>query len=114
MDFSQKKCIPCSGSEKPLTQDKIDLYMQAVPEWTHKKIDSIDHLTLNVKLKKFTEVVELINQIAEIAESEGHHPNLRLHDYNQLEIDLFTHKIKGLHENDFILAQKIAKLVNEG
>lgn len=107
MDFSQKKCVPCSGSEKPLAQDKIDLYLEVVPEWQHQSIAGVDHLTRNLKLKNFLAAVDLINKIAELAEAEGHHPNLRLHSYNQLEVDLFTHKIKGLHENDFILAQKI-------
>lgn len=110
LNLTNTKCVPCSGSEQPLSQDKIELYSQAVPDWTHININGADHLTRDIKLKDFMETIGLVNKIATLAEAEGHHPNLNLHDYNHLEIDLYTHKIKGLHENDFILAQKIDQI----
>jgi 4a-hydroxytetrahydrobiopterin dehydratase len=113
MDFSKQKCVACSGSEKPLSEEKINLYMEAVPDWTHEKKQNIDILKRNIKQKDFLSVVDLVNKIAQLAEDEGHHPNLLLHDYNQLEIEIYTHKIKGLHENDFILAQKISTLLDD-
>lgn len=113
MDFSHKKCIPCSGSEDPLSADKIATYMSAVPNWQHAKQDGMDTISRHLELKNFMAVIDLVNKIATVAEDRGHHPNLHLHDYKQLDIVVYTHKIGGLHENDFILAQQIEELLKE-
>jgi 4a-hydroxytetrahydrobiopterin dehydratase len=64
-------------------------------------------------LKNFKEVVALVNQIADLAEKEGHHPDLNIHGYKNLTITIFTHKINGLWDSDFILAAKIDELIND-
>jgi 4a-hydroxytetrahydrobiopterin dehydratase len=63
-----------------------------------------------VKLKNFRAALDLVNRIGEIAESEGHHPDLSIHGWNRVRVDLVTHSIGGLSENDFILAAKISRL----
>ena len=68
-------------------------------------------LVRDIKRANFKEVMALVNRIADIAESEGHHPDLYIHGWNKVEITLTTHAIKGLSENDFILAAKINELI---
>ncbi|HLD80476.1 MAG TPA: 4a-hydroxytetrahydrobiopterin dehydratase [archaeon] len=63
------------------------------------------------RLKDFKEAVAFANKVAELAENEGHHPNIYLHDWNKLRLELYTHSIGGLSENDFIMAAKISKLL---
>lgn len=113
MQLANKKCVPCQGGEDPLTSEQIQNYLPATPGWTHVKQGKTDKLNRTLVLKDFMAVVDLINKIAEIAESEGHHPNLSLHDYKKLTIELYTHKIGGLHENDFIIAVKINNLLKD-
>lgn len=61
----------------------------------------------------FSNAIKFINKVADIAEEEGHHPNIYLHDYKEVLVELWTHKIKGLHQNDFILAVMIDKLIED-
>jgi 4a-hydroxytetrahydrobiopterin dehydratase len=105
MSLSQQTCEPCKNYVPPLTLEKVsELGKQLHPDW---KTTENTRLTRTIKCKDFMAGVALINQIAQIAEAQGHHPNLRLYDYKFLEIQLYTHKIGGLHQNDFILAAKI-------
>ena len=104
-----KKCVPCSGSEDPLTQEEIEVYLPQVPEW--ELLHEPDRIVRTIKTKNFMDAVALIQEIAQLAEEEGHHPNVAIKNYNQLTIELFTHKISGLHVNDFILATKIDQVL---
>lgn len=109
MSLSQQTCEPCNHWVPPLAVDKVaELAKELRSEW---KTTSNTRLTRTIKCKDFTTAVNLINQIAAIAEEQGHHPNLRLYDYKYLEIQLYTHKIGGLHQNDFILAAKIDQIL---
>jgi 4a-hydroxytetrahydrobiopterin dehydratase len=69
-------------------------------------------LSLNLKLESFMEVIDLTKQIANIAESESHHPNLKIHSYNRLDIEIYTHEIDGISNKDILLAQKIDELIS--
>jgi 4a-hydroxytetrahydrobiopterin dehydratase len=105
-----KKCVPCEGGTPPLNSEQIAELMKEVNGWMvveDKKIEK------DFKFKNFKEAISFINRIAEIAESEGHHPDLNLHNWNKVKITLWTHAIKGLSENDFILAAKIDALLQE-
>ncbi len=105
MNLTQKKCIPCEAGTLPLEEEKIDELLKQIPTWQLKD----GHLYKKFKFKNFVETMEFVNKIAEIAENEGHHPDFCVH-YNRVEIELFTHAIKGLSENDFIVAAKIDNL----
>ena len=105
MNLTQKKCIPCEAGTLPLEEEKIDELLKQIPTWQLKD----GHLYKKFKFKNFVETMEFVNKIAEIAENEGHHPDFCVH-YNRVEIELFTHAIKGLSENDFIVAAKIDKI----
>ncbi len=85
--------------------------MQNVAGWS---TDAEGRLTRSIKLANFKEVLALVNHIGDLAEQEGHHPDLTIHSWNQVRIELYTHSIKGLSENDFILAAKINQLLPQG
>lgn len=106
IELHQKKCIPCEGYEKPLQAEQVARYLTQVDGWevvANKKIRK------NFKFKNFKEAMVFINQIANLAEEEQHHPDIYIF-YNLVSIELHTHAISGLSENDFILASKIDKL----
>ncbi|MBP6942723.1 MAG: 4a-hydroxytetrahydrobiopterin dehydratase [Candidatus Buchananbacteria bacterium] len=103
-------CIPCEGGTKPFTLEELKQYLPVVPEW---KVSDSEPLSISrtIICKDFKDAVTLITKIAEIAEAEGHHPDLYLHDFKKLTITLSTHAIKGLSINDFIVAAKIDQVI---
>jgi len=106
--LSEIKCIPCEGWEKPLDESQIQTYLpQLTLDW--KIIDNIK-LQRRFEFKDFKQAMEFVNKIAEVAESEGHHPDIYIY-YNKVDIMLSTHVIKGLSQNDFVLAAKIEELL---
>ena len=106
MDLTQKKCVPCEAGTPPLEEKKVNELLGQLPEWTLKD----GHVYRKFKFKNFVDVIKFINSVAEIAEQEGHHPDFCVH-YNKVEIEIWTHAIKGLSENDFILAAKIENII---
>lgn len=105
--LTQQKCVPCEGNVKPLTPEQFSHYLPIIPSWTvidNKKIER------DLRFKNFVEAIAFINKIATIAEDEGHHPDIFLHNWNRVRFSLMTHAIKGLFLNDFILAAKIDRL----
>ena len=102
MDLTQKKCVPCEAGTPPLEEAKVNELLKEISEWQLKD----GHLYKKFKFKNFVEAMKFVNYGAEIAEQEGHHPDFCVH-YNRVEVELFTHAIKGLSENDFIVAAKI-------
>ena len=103
--LSEKKCQPCEGKTKPFTKEEAQNYLREVNEW---ELDSEARTIFrNFNMKNFKAAIKFINQIGEIAESENHHPDIHLTGYRKLRIDLSTHAIGGLSENDFIVAAKI-------
>ncbi|MDA8744598.1 4a-hydroxytetrahydrobiopterin dehydratase [Rubripirellula amarantea] len=105
----QKKCVPCEGGVPTIQPDQAAAMMEAVPEWTLD--DSAKMISRKINAGNFVKAVALIDRIAELAESEGHHPDLHLTGYRNLRIDLTTHAIGGLSENDFIVAAKVDALI---
>ena len=109
-DLSEIKCVPCRGGEPKLKKDEIKKYLQQIDdEW--KVQSDPDKIERTLKFDDFESSIAFVNEVAALAEEEGHHPNLYVHDYNKLKIEVWTHKIKGLHQNDFILASKIDRLI---
>ena len=105
----QKKCLPCEGGVAVIEAGQARLYIKTTPDW--ELADDAKWISRDIVCKHFLEVMEKVNQIAEIAESEGHHPDLHITGYRKLRIDLTTHAIGGLSENDFILAAKIDQIL---
>ena len=100
-----KKCVVCSTEMSELTDIQIkDLSVQ-VPEWQLIEIDGIKRLVRNYKFNNFIDALAFTNKVGEIAEEEGHHPAI-LTEWGSVEVSWWSHKIKGLHSNDFIMAAK--------
>lgn len=99
-----KKCIPCSIGSEPLKKDEIELLYNSLDKgW---KVVDFQRLEKSYKFKDFREALDFTNRVGELAEAEGHHPDIYL-SWGKVILKLWTHKIGGLHENDFILAAKI-------
>jgi len=106
-DLTQKKCIPCDGGIPGLDIKKIHMYLKMVDGWEVKTDEKkIYYLIKNFKFKNFLESKNFVNKIGEIAEQEGHHPDIWF-GWGYAKIKIFTHAIEGLHENDFVLAAKV-------
>lgn len=103
MDLASRKCVPCESWVPPMEPEKVQAMLRQVKGW-----ETEDNLKIKKRFefKTFREAINFVNQVADLAEKEGHHPNIFI-SYNKVTITLTTHFIKGLHENDFIMAAKI-------
>lgn len=106
--WAGKKCVPCEGGVPALSREEAENYLRELKNW--KLAADAKSIRCELLMKDFLAAVELIRRIAEVAEAEDHHPDLHLSGYRRLAIELSTHAIGGLSENDFILAAKIEKL----
>lgn len=105
MKLVQMKCVACRGGEPTLNDAEIaELHLQ-VPFWPVIERDGIKRLERTFKLKNFIEALAFTNKVGEIAEIEGHHPAI-LTEWGRVTVTWWTHKIRGLHRNDFIMAAK--------
>lgn len=106
MDLLAKKCIPCEGGTPPLSLEEAEGYLAQVPGW---ELEGEKKIKKSWKFKDFKEAMVFVNNVANIAESEGHHPDISI-SYNKVNTELTTHAIGGLSENDFIMASKINQI----
>jgi 4a-hydroxytetrahydrobiopterin dehydratase len=106
MSLSQKDCVPCRGGVPPLTHQEIEPLLAQLSGW---QVKDGKKLVKSYKLQDFKEALTLANKIGALAEEQGHHPDLLVR-WGELSIELWTHKIDGLTESDFILAAKIDKI----
>jgi len=108
-DLSQLKCVACRGGEPTLTDQQIHEFMPQVPEWEVKEVDNEKRLERVYKFKNFVEAIAFTDKIGAIAEDQDHHP-LIITEWGRVTVQWWTHKIHGLHQNDFIMAAKTDKL----
>jgi len=106
MSLDKETCIPCKGGEPTISPEEARVLIPEVPDWMVEE----KSLERDFKFKDFREAIAFVNRIADVAESEGHHPDIAI-SYNKVHLSLSTHKIGGLSRNDFILATKIDKVV---
>lgn len=111
-DLSKQKCVPCEGGTSPLVEAEENMYHQQVEDWEIIRED-VHQIEKDFTLENFQDAIDFITKVAEIAESEGHHPDIFLHDYKHVLINLHTHAIGGLSVNDFIVAVKIEEMLKE-
>ncbi len=104
-DLSAKKCVPCEGGVPKYSTAEAEAQAAALSGWqlTH----DATRIRRDWKLRNFRDGIKLINNVAALAEREQHHPDLHLEGYRHVWIEIYTHAIGGLSENDFILAAKI-------
>jgi 4a-hydroxytetrahydrobiopterin dehydratase len=107
MDLTEKRCVACSGDVPHLEANQVSSLLAQLSEWRVSPGDR--KLRKQWKFQNFARTMRFVNRLAELAESEGHHPDFCVH-YNVLDVSLTTHSIDGLSENDFILAAKIDQL----
>ena len=108
-ELYQLKCVACRRGEPTLTATEIGDLQPQVPDWQVKEIDGILRLERVFKLKDFIEAMAFTNKVGLIAEKEDHHPAI-LTEYGKVTVSWWTHKIGGLHRNDFIMAAKTNEL----
>lgn len=107
MSLTAKTCTPCQGGVDPMPREQAERQMSDVPGWM--LADAGNRLARTWKFKDFAAALAFVNQVGELAEQEGHHPDIRF-GWGYATVEIWTHKIGGLHENDFILAAKISEL----
>ena len=111
-DLTKKKCVPCEGGVIPFDISEIHKYQKKVDGWEISENDQkVFHLFKKFKFENFLKSQNFVNEVGKISEEEGHHPDISF-GWGYAEIKVTTHAIKGLSENDFILASKIDKIVN--
>ena len=106
-DLTNKKCAPCEKGADPLTEAEAMSLIQKVSGW--ELFENAHAIRKEFKFKNFKEGMVFVNKVAELAEGEGHHPDIHI-KYSLVGIEISTHAIGGLSENDFILAAKIDKI----
>lgn len=107
-EFSQKHCVPCEGGIDACSLEQARKMVMQAPGWD--VIEDGKKIKREFKFGDFKEAMVFVNHVADIAESEGHHPDLHVF-YNRVVIELWTHAIGGLSENDFIVAAKVNELL---
>jgi len=103
----QKQCVPCEGGVPRIDRDQATAMLRGLPGWG---LVGDQKIRKEWTVKNFPAGIDFFNRVADLAESEGHHPDLHLTGYRNAAIELTTHAIGGLSENDFILAAKIDRL----
>lgn len=105
-DLTQSSCVPCRGGVPTLNDDEIAALAPEVPEWRVVEREGVKRLERSFGFTNFKEALAFTVAVGALAEREGHHPDIHL-AWGRVRIETWTHKIRGLHRNDFVLAAKI-------
>lgn len=104
------KCEVCKVGVLPVTEAQIGEFKLKIPEWNIIEENNIKKLVREFRFNNFKETLVLVNEIGKLAEEQEHHPKMFV-EYNRLTVWWWTHKIKGLHRNDFIMAAKTDNII---
>jgi len=105
--LTEKTCVPCRGGVPPLGEAEAQALLSQIPDW--ELLDGATRIERRYAFKNFREALGFVDRVGALAEAEGHHPDITF-GWGYATVSLHTHKIKGLHENDFIMAAKIDQL----
>lgn len=108
-ELTQLKCTACRGGDPTLTDEEIADLQPQVPDWRVIEVNGVKHLERVFTFKDFVAALAFTNLVGDLAEEEGHHPAI-LTEWGRVTVSWWTHKIKGLHRNDFIMAAKTDEL----
>jgi len=108
MSLADKQCVPCKGGVAPLKGEQLKQLEEQVKDW---QVVDEHHLVKMYKFPDFRKALDFVNSVGAIAEEQGHHPDLYL-AWGKVEVKIWTHKVDGLTESDFILAAKMDKLIS--
>ncbi len=111
MDFASRKCVPCEGGVPRKAPAEVDEALRSLPGWDPR--DGKTRIHKHYRFKDFVEAMAFVNALARLAEDEGHHPDFTVH-WNTVDVELWTHAIGGLSDNDFIVATKLDRLPEAG
>ena len=106
-DLASRQCVPCRGGVPPMEADEIGKLLKQVDGWAAVEDH---HLKKIYQFKNFREALDFVNRVGSLAEEQGHHPDICF-GWGKVEISIWTHKINGLTESDFVLAAKIDRLL---
>ena len=109
-NYESKVCTACRADAPKATQSQIEDFLNDYPDWELQDINDVPQLMRSYSFKNYLQAVDFTNRIAELAEKEGHHPDIWF-GWGYAKIKIFTHAIKGLHESDFVLAAKVDKII---
>lgn len=107
--LAKQECIPCKGDEPTATEEEIKEYKSQVPEWEIETRNGTNQLERTYQFDDFEQALEFTNLVGEIAEKQDHHPKL-VTEWGKVKVTWWTHKIGGLHKNDFVMAAKTDQL----
>jgi 4a-hydroxytetrahydrobiopterin dehydratase len=107
--LESKTCVPCRGGVPPLQGKELAEIHKRLPEWAHWKVVNERHVTREFTFPDFKRALDFVNRVGALAEEQGHHPDIFL-AWGKVGITLWTHKIDGLTESDFIMAAKIDRI----
>ena len=110
MDLSRKTCTPCQGGVSPLTSGEAEILLSQASGW--RLWENSTRLERRFEFQTFAAALAFVNRVGDLAESEGHHPDISF-GWGYANVLFYTHKIGGLHENDFIMAAKVNELYTD-
>jgi 4a-hydroxytetrahydrobiopterin dehydratase len=105
MDLATRHCVPCTSGDSALTHERINELLPHVSGWTLRD----ERLARSFVFRDFAGAMKFVNAMADVAEREGHHPDFGVH-WNRVDVEIWTHAVGGLTENDFVLAAKIDRI----
>ena len=108
--LAEKKCTPCRGGIPPLTHEEAERFQSQTANWELR--DDARRIERTFRFRNFQEALSFVQSVGELAEAEGHHPDISF-GWGYATVSLRTKKIKGLHENDFIMAAKIDRMASK-
>ncbi len=105
LDLAQEKCVACRADSPQVTDEEMEELLPQVPLWELRIEDDIKKIERSFRFRNFAEALEFTNAVGAIAEDEGHHPRL-VTEWARVKVAWWTHKIRGLHRNDFLMSAK--------
>jgi len=111
-NLTSQKCVACQADAPKVTDDELAEFIKEIPDWEAISEDSIPKLRRIFSFDDYIQAVNFSNQVADLAEEEDHHPAILL-EWGRVQVTWWTHKILGLHKNDFIAAAKTDRLLNK-
>lgn len=112
-NLAQQHCQPCSIGTRPLPPEESNRLLASVPRWKKVQVDATDQIKRDFHFRDFREGFTFAYKVAALAERENHHPRMTV-EWGLVSVSWWTHKINGLHQNDFIMAAKTDKLLTSG
>ncbi len=110
MSLSKKHCLPCTLNTRKFNRKEAEKYLSEIKNWQLEgnfTPEAGDKISKNYSFKNFKDALAFINKVGDLAEQQNHHPNILIHSWNKVRLEIYTHKNNGLTQNDFILAKKI-------